>query len=83
MPEHNHEIAGEHERLIALVDRISAYIEQYHGGSVEFVSYQDNVLKVKMGGACQGCALTETTLKGWVSGTVHQFFPDVEDVVAV
>ena len=83
MTDHNHVVADEQERMKALVERVSAYIEQYHGGHVEFVSYTDHVLKVKMGGACDGCALTETTLKGWVAGTIRQFFPEVKDVMAV
>ena len=53
------------------------------GGFVEFVSFEDDVLKVKMGGACSECDMTETTLQGWIAGTVRQFFPDIEDVVAV
>ena len=66
------------ERLSALLDRISAYIEHFHGGSVEMVSFDGKVLKVHLGGACLGCPLSPTTLHGWVEGTVHQFFPDIE-----
>ena len=68
------------ELMQGLVNQISAYIEQYHGGSVELVSYQDNLVKVKLGGACVGCPLSAATLKGWVEGTIHQFFPDVQVV---
>jgi len=66
------------ERLRALVDNISAYIEHFHGGSVELVSYDGNVVKVKLGGACLGCPLSPVTLHGWVEGTIKQFFPDVK-----
>lgn len=65
------------ERLRALVDNISAYIEHFHGGSVELVSYDGNVVKVKLGGACLGCPLSPVTLHGWVEGTIKQFFPDI------
>jgi len=78
---HNHKTADEDVRIEALVQKISAYIEQYHGGWVEFVSYEDKVLKVKMGGACSECNMTETTLQGWIAGTVRQFFPDVKEIV--
>ncbi len=71
------------ERLRALLDQISAYIEQYHGGSVEYVSLDGNVLKVRLGGACLGCPLLPSTLHGWVEGTVRQFFPDIERVQEV
>jgi CRP-like cAMP-binding protein len=62
----------------ALVEQLSAYIEQYHGGGVEFVSLEGNVLKVRLQGACVGCPLSPTTLHGWVAGTIHQFFPEIE-----
>lgn len=65
------------EQMQNLIHSISAYIEQYHGGSAELVSFDDNVVKVRLGGACTGCPLSTATLKGWVQGTIHQFFPDV------
>lgn len=70
------------ESLRALLDRLNAYIEQYHGGSVEWVSFEKGVLQVRLGGACLGCPLSPTTLHGWVAGTIHQFFPDIEVVEA-
>ena len=64
-------------RLQALIDRLSAYIEQYHGGSVEMVDFDGEVVKVRLGGACLGCPLLPSTLHGWVEGTIRQFFPEV------
>jgi Fe-S cluster biogenesis protein NfuA len=78
----NNETFAREERVRDLLDRVSAYIEQYHGGSVEMVSLEGNVLKVRMGGACLGCPLTPVTLHGWVEGTVRQFFPELEVVEA-
>ncbi len=66
------------EHLKGLIENLSAYIEHYHGGSVEFVSFDGKVLKVRLGGACLGCSLSSATLHGWVEGTIHQFFPDVK-----
>lgn len=65
------------EQLKGLIENLNAYIEHYHGGSVEFVSFDGKVLKVRLGGACLGCPLSPATLHGWVEGTVRQFFPDV------
>jgi Fe-S cluster biogenesis protein NfuA len=81
---HNHLInVPEEERMQALVDAVSSYIEQYHGGWVRMVAFDGSVLKVKMGGACEGCPRSDATLRGWVEGTVRQFFPDIERVEAV
>jgi Fe-S cluster biogenesis protein NfuA len=73
----------EEERLRVLLERLSAYIEHFHGGSVKMIAYDGQVLKVQLGGACLGCPLSPNTLHGWVEGTVRQFFPHitrVEDV---
>lgn len=76
------EQVSDEERMQVLLQRISAYIEQYHGGSVEMVSLEGNVLKVRLLGACEGCPLSPVTLHGWVEGTVRQFFPDIKVVEA-
>ena len=70
-------------RLRDLINRISSYIEHYHGGSVEMVALEGKVLKVHLGGACLGCPLLPSTLRGWVEGTVRQFFPEIERVEEV
>ena len=69
--------ATDEERIKVLIDRLSAYIEQYHGGSVEMVDFDGEVVTVKLGGACLGCPLLPSTLHGWVDGTIRQFVPDV------
>jgi len=66
------------EQVRTLVDKLSAYIEQFHGGSVEMVSFDGKVLTVRLGGACLGCPLLPSTLHGWVEGTIKQFFPDLQ-----
>jgi Fe-S cluster biogenesis protein NfuA len=82
--EHNHLVdVPTQDRMRALIEVVSSYIEQYHGGQVELVDFDGEVLQVKMSGACEGCKLSEITLRGWVEGTVRQFFPDIKRVEAV
>jgi Fe-S cluster biogenesis protein NfuA len=68
------------QQLRALIEKISAYIEHFHGGSVEMISFDGKTVKVRLGGACLGCPLLPSTLHGWVEGTIHQFFPDIKVV---
>jgi Fe-S cluster biogenesis protein NfuA len=75
--------ATEEERMRALVDTISAYIEYYHGGAVKMVSFDGETLQINMSGACLGCPLSPHTLHGWVEGTVRQFFPNLKRVESV
>lgn len=71
------------DQLRGLVEQLSAYIETYHGGEVDFVDFDGKVVKIKLGGACLGCPLSPVTVKGWVEGTVKQFFPEVEGVQTI
>lgn len=72
----------ETDRMQALIQKLNAYIEQFHGGSVELVHFDGKVVTVKLGGSCLGCPLLPSTLHGWVEGTIRQFFPDIESVIA-
>jgi len=77
------EDASYEEKLHGLIEQLNDYIEHYHGGSVEMVSFDGKVLRVRLGGACLGCPLLPATLHGWVAGTVRQFFPDIEKIESV
>jgi len=76
-PLNNAPEATAEQRLRALVEQISAYVEHFHGGSVELISFDGKIARVRLGGACLGCPLLPSTLHGWVEGTVRQFFPEV------
>ena len=82
MSEQNNNFS-EIEQLRGLIEQLSAYISTYHGGEVELVSFDGKVVKVKLGGACLGCPLSPVTVKGWVEGTVRQFFPEIERVESI
>ena len=75
--------ASDAERIEALINILSDYIEHYHGGSVELVSFDGERLQVRMGGACEGCEFTQQTLNGWIASTIRPFFPNVKTVEAV
>lgn len=75
---HNHAVHSKEEQIKGLLAQVSAYIEHFHGGWVEYISLEGDKLTVRVGGACMGCTLLPSTLQGWVAGTIRQFFPDIE-----
>lgn len=74
------ETGSKDERIAALIEMVSAYVEQYHNGSVKMVSRIDDTVYVELGGACVGCSMSPATLCGWVLGTVKQFFPEINRI---
>jgi Fe-S cluster biogenesis protein NfuA len=53
------------------------------GGNVEFVDYDEGVVKVKLTGACGGCPMSQMTLKMGIERIMKQEIPEVQEVVAV
>lgn len=48
------------EDIKEIIDTLRLYIQQ-DGGDVEFVSLDNNVVTVKLMGACVGCGMTDVT----------------------
>ena len=53
------------------------------GGDVELIEVNDGVVKVKLTGACAGCAMSTMTLKMGIERILKQEIPEVKEVVAV
>jgi len=57
---------------------------QSHGGDVELVGIdQDNTVKVRLQGACQGCPGATMTLKMGIERILREKVPQIKEVVAV
>lgn len=53
------------------------------GGNISFVSYEDEVVKVKLEGACVGCSVNQMTLKNGVAATIKKYVPEVKEVIDI
>jgi Fe-S cluster biogenesis protein NfuA len=55
-----------------------------HGGDVQLVEVtEDNVVKVRLSGACQGCPMAQMTLTNLVEETLKSKIPQIKKVEAV
>lgn len=53
------------------------------GGNVELVEVEDNIVKVKLTGACGGCPMSQITLKMGIERHLKKEIPEVREVIAV
>ena len=53
------------------------------GGNVELAGVSNGVVKVKLTGACGGCAMATMTLKMGIERVLKQEIPEIKEVVAV
>ena len=47
------------------------------GGDVELVEIKDNVVKVRLQGACAGCAMSQMTLKNGIEKIIKKEIPEI------
>lgn len=56
---------------------------QADGGDIELVDIVDNVVQVKLKGACAGCPMSQMTIQMGVENYLKEKIPEVERVAAV
>lgn len=54
-----------------------------HLGNIEFVKFEQGTVYVKFLGTCQGCPLSQLTLKAGVEEMLKSKVPEVQSVEAV
>lgn len=54
-----------------------------HGGNVEIVDVDNDILYLRLQGGCQGCASSQATLKDGIARLVKQHYPDITQIVDV
>ena len=53
------------------------------GGDIELVSIEDNIVKVRLTGACIACSVNQMTLKSGVEMTIKKYVPEIVSVINV
>lgn len=53
------------------------------GGNIEFVKYENNIVYIKMMGACADCALMDVTLKEGIEAAIIEEIPEVKEVINI
>lgn len=57
---------------------------QSDGGDISLLSIEnDNLVKVRLEGACVGCSVNQMTLKSGVEMTIKKYAPQIEQVINI
>lgn len=67
------------ERITILLDKIRPYLIS-DGGNLEFIKYEDNILYVKLTGACANCSMIDITLKDGIEQLITSEIPEISEV---
>ncbi len=70
------------EKIKDVIDKLRPFLVT-DGGDIEFVRYEDDIVYVKMLGACAGCSLIDYTIKDGVEMAIKEEVPRVKEVVNI
>ena len=75
------EIDDVKEKIIQIIDEhVKPWIEQ-DGGGIEFVSYENGSVIVRLYGACTSCSSATVTLKAGVEQILKSMIPEIKEVL--
>lgn len=66
-------------KIIALIDKIRPFLIS-DGGNLEYVKYENNIVYVRLTGACKDCAMIDITLKDGIEELIVNEIPEVKEV---
>ena len=70
------------EKIKEIINKLKPYLIS-DGGDIEFVKYENNIVYIKMLGACAGCALLDYTLKDGIEMAIKEEVPEVKEVINI
>lgn len=79
MKEENNNIE---EKIKDLLERMRPFLIN-DGGDLEFVEYKNNIVYIRLTGACKDCSLIDMTLKDGIEEMITTEIPEVKEVINV
>lgn len=68
------------QKIIEIIDKLRPFLIN-DGGNIEFIKYENNIVYIKMTGACANCQMLDFTLKDGIESAIISEVPDVKEVI--
>jgi len=70
------------KKIKEIIDQLKPFLVN-DGGDIEFIKYENNIVYVRMLGACAHCHMMDITLKDGVEAAIQAEIPEVIEVINV
>lgn len=70
------------ERIKELIEKMRPFLIN-DGGDLEYIKYEDNIVYVRLSGACKDCAMMDVTLKDGIEEMITSEIPEVKEVINI
>lgn len=70
------------EKIKEIINKLQPFLIN-DGGNIEFVKYENNIVYIKMLGACANCQMLDLTLKDGIESAIISEVPEVKEVINI
>lgn len=70
---------NEKDLIMDVIEKIRPFLIS-DGGNIEFKDYKDDIVYIKLTGACSNCSLIDLTLKDGIESAIKEMVPSVKEV---
>ena len=70
------------KKIIEIIDNLRPYLIS-DGGNIEFLKYENEIVYIRMHGACANCQMLDITIKDGIEATIKDEIPEVKEVIVV
>lgn len=68
------------EKIKAIINKLRPFLIN-DGGNIEFVKYENNIVYIRMMGACANCQMLDLTLHDGIAAAIMNEIEEVKDVI--
>ena len=72
-------IMNEKELIMDVIEKIRPFLIS-DGGNIEFKDYKDDIVYIRLTGACSNCSLIDLTLKDGIESAIKEMVPSVKEI---
>ena len=65
-----------------IIEKLRPYLIS-DGGNIDFIKYENNIVYIKMNGACANCSMLDFTLKEGIEAAIKEEVPSVKEIINV
>lgn len=73
---------NDERKIIDIIDKLRPFLIN-DGGNIEFIKYEDDIVYIRMSGACSNCSMLDFTLKEGIEAAIKEEVPNVKEVINV
>ena len=70
------------KKIIDVINSLRPFLIN-DGGDIEFIKYENNIVYIKMNGACANCEMVDVTIKDGIEAAIKEEVSEVKEVISI